>query len=36
MRIFVTEATEHIGTLVVAELLTADLDEVRYFKGKAS
>ena len=36
MRIFVTEATGHIGTLVVAELLTAGLDEACYFEGKAS
>jgi len=32
MRIFV----RHIGTLVVAELLTAGLDEGHYFEGKVS
>ena len=36
MHIFVTGATGHIGTLVVAGLLTAGLDEGRYFEGKAS
>ncbi len=36
MRIFVTEATGHIGTLVVTELLITGLDEGRYFEGKVS
>ena len=36
MRIFVTGATRHFGTLAVAEMLTVGLDEGRYFEGKAS
>ncbi len=36
MRIFVTGATRHTGTFVVAESLTTGLDEGRYFEGKAS
>ena len=36
MRLFVTEATGHIGTLVVAELFPAGLDEARSLEGKVS